>query len=390
MPRRRAVVLVLDGVGAGALPDASGYGDENTNSLCNTADAVDGLRLPNLACMGLGNIVPIRGVPPVDDPSAAHGRMRELSAGKDSTTGHWELMGVVVERPFPTYPEGFGDALLREFAERIGRGVLGGRPASGTQIIRELGAEHVATGRPIVYTSADSVFQIAAHEEVVSVGELYDWCGQAREMLVGDNGVARVIARPFTGSAPHFTRTPRRRDFALPPPAATQLDVAIANGLDVHGVGKIDDLFAGRGVTDCRHVADNAEALAALCSLLGRDFDGIAFANFNETDSRYGHRNDVAGYAGALESFDAMLPELGAALGPGDLLVITADHGCDPTTPGTDHTREYVPVLARGPEWIGTGDLGTRDSLTDVAATIARHLDIPQVGPGTALVARGS
>ncbi|MBD3173653.1 MAG: phosphopentomutase [Armatimonadia bacterium] len=380
----RAVLIVLDGVGCGALPDAHRYGDEGANSLANTAQAVGGLELPNLAHMGLGNITSIAGVEPATSPSAAHGKMAERSAGKDTTSGHWELVGLVVDQPFPTYPDGFPDEVIGPFEEAIGRGILGNRPASGTEIIEELGPEHLATGKPIVYTSADSVFQIAVHEDVAPVETLYDWCRAARGILRGEHAVGRVIARPFVGEPGAFRRTEHRRDFSVQPHGPTLLDSIVDAGMRVSGIGKIDDIFGGRGVSDCVHTRDNAHGIELLLERMGEAFDGLIFINLIETDSRWGHRNDPEGYARSLEEFDHALPRLLAAAAS-DLLIVTSDHGVDPTTETTDHSREYVPILAAGPN-VNTGSVGTRDSFADVAATVAQWLDLPPVGPGTSIL----
>jgi phosphopentomutase len=378
------VLIVLDGVGCGALPDAHRYGDEGSNSLANTAQAVGGLELPNLATMGLGNITSIAGVEPVTSPSAAHGKMAEHSAGKDTTSGHWELAGLVVDQPFPTYPDGFPDDVIRPFEEAIGREILGNRPASGTEIIEDLGPEHLATGKPIVYTSADSVFQIAVHEDVAPVETLYDWCSAARGILRGEHAVGRVIARPFVGEPGAFRRTEHRRDFSVQPHGPTLLDSIVDAGMRVSGIGKIDDIFGGRGVSDCVHTRDNAHGIELLLERMGEAFDGLIFINLIETDSRWGHRNDPEGYARSLEEFDHALPRLLAAAAS-DLLIITSDHGVDPTTESTDHSREYVPILAAGPN-VNAGSVGTRDSFADVAATVAQWLDLPPVGPGTSIL----
>jgi phosphopentomutase len=378
------VLIVLDGVGCGALPDAHRYGDEGSNSLANTAQAVGGLELPNLATMGLGNITSIAGVEPVTSPSAAHGKMAERSAGKDTTSGHWELAGLVVDQPFPTYPDGFPDDVIRPFEEAIGREILGNRPASGTEIIEDLGPEHLATSKPIVYTSADSVFQIAVHEDVAPVETLYDWCSAARGILRGEHAVGRVIARPFVGEPGAFRRTEHRRDFSVQPHGPTLLDSIVDAGMRVSGIGKIDDIFGGRGVSDCVHTRDNAHGIELLLERMGEAFDGLIFINLIETDSRWGHRNDPEGYARSLEEFDHALPRLLAAAAS-DLLIITSDHGVDPTTESTDHSREYVPILAAGPN-VNAGSVGTRDSFADVAATVAQWLDLPPVGPGTSIL----
>lgn len=380
----RAVLIVIDALGVGEMPDAALYGDIGSNSLGNTARAVGGLRLPNLGRLGLGCITEVEGVPPVAEPCALWGRMSERAPGKDTTVGHWELAGLVISRPFPTYPGGFPSEVLGEFERRIGRVALGNRPASGTAVLDELGPEHLATGCPIVYTSADSVFQIAAHESLVPIERLYEWCAEARAILVGEHAVARVIARPFEGEPGSFRRTPRRRDFALPPTGETVLDRIVASGLEVRGVGKIDDVFADRGVTSCVHTRDNAEGIERILEALAEPWEGLLFANLVDTDMRWGHRNDPAGYARALEEIDERVPELLAAAG-GDLLLLTGDHGCDPTTPSTDHSREYVPILAVTPD-ARRGPLGTRETFADVAATVSEWLGLATFGPGTSLL----
>ncbi len=373
----RVLIIVLDSVGVGDAPDANEFGDEGSNTLANTARAVGGLSLPHLERLGLGNLTTIEGVPPRADTQGAYGRMREVSRGKDTTTGHWELMGVPLDSPFPTYPNGFPPELIEAFEARIGRKVLGNRVASGTQIIEALGAEHVASGRPIVYTSADSVFQIAAHIDVISVDDLYAMCMLARELLVGKHAVGRVIARPFTGSPGEFVRTADRKDFSLEPPAPTLLDQAVGAGLQVHAIGKIVDIFAGRGVTHSTHTANNMEGVdQALAHLRGLNGRGIVFANCVDFDALWGHRNDPVGYARGLEAFDARVPELIAALGEHDALVIVADHGCDPTTPSTDHSRELVPLLICGPRIQPGVDLGVRPTFADLGATVADALHI--------------
>lgn len=377
MDIRRVILIVLDSVGIGEAPDAARYGDEGSNTLANTARAVGGLHLPNLARLGLGKLAPIPGVPDEPHPQGAYGIMQEQSAGKDTTTGHWEIAGLILDRPFPTYPEGFPPEVIRPFEEAVGRRVLGNKPASGTAIIEELGEEHMKTGRPIVYTSADSVFQIAAHEEVISREELYRMCAVAREILQGEHAVGRVIARPFTGRPGAFRRTDGRKDFSLPPPRPTVLDLLAAKGVHVHGVGKINDIFAGRGIQTAVPTRDNMDTvdktLEAMRSLEG---PAMIFANCVDFDSVYGHRNDAPGYARALEAFDARVPELLAALQEGDLLILTADHGCDPTTPSTDHSRERVPLLVTG-FGIRPAALGLRQTYADVAATVADLFGCP-------------
>lgn len=373
MPRfRRIILMVLDSVGIGALPDACDYGDTGCNTIANTAAVVKGLRLPNMETLGLGNIAPIMGVAPATTPQAAHGKMAMRSAGKDTTTGHWELAGLILERPFPTYPHGFPPDLIEQFERAIGKPVLGNKPASGTVIINELGDEHLRTGYPIVYTSADSVFQIAAHEEVLPIDELYGYCLIAREMLRGEHAVGRVIARPFTGTPGQFQRTERRHDYSLPPVGSTVLDVLQDSGLEVIGVGKIKDIFTGRGVTRNIKAKNNQQALEGTLQALALDLPGLVFVNLIDFDMIYGHRNDAQGYAAALEAFDAEIPRLRQALQKDDLLVITADHGCDPTTTGTDHSREYVPLLVCA-EGVNPVDLGTRETFADCAATIAEN-----------------
>lgn len=375
-------VVVADSVGIGALPDAARYGDEGSNTLGNTAAAVGGLRLPTLQSLGLGNILPLAGVPPAAAPVAAYGRMAEQAPGKDTTTGHWELMGLPLSRPFPVYPQGFPPDLIALFEKEIGRKVLGNKVASGTAIIEELGREHLETGSPIVYTSADSVFQVAAHEDVIPVEELYRICSVARRLLSGEHAVGRVIARPFVGKPGSFRRTANRRDFSLPPPGPTVLAKALEAGKRVLGIGKIGDIFAGQGLTAVRHTTCNSEGLAATAEALAEGKWDLVFTNLVDFDMLFGHRNDIRGYARAVEELDAGLPELLAALGPADVLFLTADHGCDPTTPSTDHSREYVPLLVYGPR-VRSQSLGTRDTFADLGATVAESLGVPWQGPGT-------
>jgi len=371
MTIRRVILIVLDSVGVGALPDAAAYGDEGSNTLGNTARAVGGLRLPHLGALGLGHTTAVLGVPPAERPRGAYGRMAEASQGKDTTVGHWELAGVISPRPLPTYPQGFPAELVAEYERRIGRPVLGNKPASGTAIIAELGAEHVRTGRPIVYTSADSVFQVAAHEAVIPVPELYRICTLARELLQGEHAVGRVIARPFVGEVGAFTRTANRRDWSLLPPEETVLDRLVAAGYAVQAVGKIEDIFAGRGITAAEHTQDNMHGVDVTLEFMARPDAGLIWTNLVDFDMRWGHRNDAAAYARGLEAFDVRLPEILSAMRPDDLLLLTADHGCDPTTASTDHSREHVPLLLCG-EAVRPGvDLGTRATFADVAATLA-------------------
>lgn len=377
----RAIVIVLDGVGVGQAPDAADYGDEGANCLANCARAVGGLALPTLGSLGLGNLTEIAGTPP-QPPQGACGRLIERSAGKDSTTGHWELMGIVLDHPMPTYPNGFPVELVQRFEAAIGRHVLGNKPASGTAIIEELGAEHLRTGSPILYTSADSVFQLAAHEEVIPVPELYRMCEIARGLLTGENAVGRVIARPFSGVPGAFARTPRRHDFSLPPPAPTLLDALKGSGREVVGIGKIEDLFAGHGLTSSNHTATNAEAQDATLEQLSRPIDGLLFVNLVECDQNFGHRRNPAGYAETLEKFDTWLPSALAKLGDGDALFITGDHGTDPTWRGTDHTRESVPILAVGNPVRPGVNLGARWSFADLGATLADAFGLPPLANG--------
>jgi phosphopentomutase len=373
---RKALVIVLDGVGVGALPDAGEYGDQGSNTLANLAEAVGGLNLPNLERFGLGNIIPIRGVAPCPKPAASFGKMAEASPGKDSTSGHWEMMGLVLEKPFPTYPHGFPPEVIGAFERAIGRGTLGNFAASGTEIIKQLGDEHVATGKPIVYTSADSVFQIAAHEDVIPVEELYHMCRTARDLLTGKHAVGRVIARPFTGASGAYTRTPRRRDFSLCPPRETLLDLLVARGKTTLSVGKVDYLFAKRGFTGQVHAPSNADIIANIVDQAGRAIDGLVFANLVDFDMLWGHRNDVQGFRGGLEEFDLGLPVIAAALGPEDVLIVTADHGNDPTTASTDHSREHVPLLVYGRSLEPGIDLGVRASFADLGATVGEMFGI--------------
>ena len=382
--RRRAIILVLDGVGVGAAPDAAEYGDAGSDTLGNLARALGGLALPNLAEAGLGNIAAIDGVEPTATPRGAWGRMRPASAGKDSTTGHWEIAGIHLVRPFPTYPGGFPAELLDAFARATGRGVIGNVAASGTEIIARLGQEHEATGKWIVYTSADSVFQVAAHEGVVPLEELYGACEAARSLLAFPHDVSRVIARPFVGRVGQYARTANRRDYALAPPEETLLDDLAAAGVPRAGVGKVDDLFAGRSLR-ARHTQANGEGIAAILEWLQGEQGGLLFANLVDFDTLYGHRNDPAGFERALREFDDALPELGAALREDDLLFITADHGNDPTTSSTDHAREFVPLLVLG-DAVHPVSLGERGTFSDLGATVAEWLNVGFRGRGTSFL----
>ena len=385
---RRAVILVLDGVGVGEAPDAATYGDVGSDTLghvCALASAAGDFALPNLARLGLGRVRPLAGVAAAPAPAAAWGRMHPRSAGKDSTTGHWEIAGVELARPFPTYPQGFPPAVVEAFARATGRPVIGNVVGSGTAIIDRYGAEHLRTGAWILYTSADSVFQIAAHEGVVPLDELYAACERARALLVAPHDVSRVIARPFVGEPGAWRRTANRRDYSLAPPAETLLDALAAAGVARDGVGKVDDLFAGRALAS-RHTASNAEGIRALGEWLAGPADGLLFANLVDFDTQFGHRNDPAGFAGALREIDAALPSLEALLREDDLLFITADHGNDPTTPSTDHARESVPLLVRGPR-VRPVDVGARDTFADLGATVAEWLGVSFRGSGRSFLA---
>ncbi len=384
MPRR-AIVLVLDGVGAGELPDAAAYGDAGSDTLGHVA-ASRPLHLPTLAALGLPLAAFLPGVPAPSRPRAAWGRMAEQSPGKDSVTGHWELMGLVLDQPFPTFPDGFPAPLIAAFSARIGRPVLGNVVASGTAIIDQLGAAHQRTGHPIVYTSADSVFQIAAHEEVVPIGQLYAWCEAAYDLAVSGAGIGRVIARPFTGPPGGYQRTSRRHDYAMPPPRDTLLDVLSAAGVTVTAIGKIGDLFAGRGITTSRPTSSDADGLDALEAALDDRRPGFVFVNLVDFDSTFGHRNDVAGFAANLERFDARLAAILERLGDGDLLAITADHGNDPATPSTDHSREHVPLLVLGPGLTPGVPLGVRATFADLGQTLAQWFGVPPLAGGTSFL----
>ncbi len=377
---RRALLLVLDGVGIGPAPDTDAYGDTGSHTLGNLARQQGGLTLPNLQALGLGCIAPLEGVPPEPAPRAAWGDALPNSAGKDSTTGHWELAGVQLARAFPTYPNGFPPEVLEPFIAATGRGVLANSVASGTAVIADFAGQQRDTGQWIVYTSADSVFQIAAHEEWIPLSELYRACEIAREQLVPPHDVSRVIARPFTGSDGGYVRTANRRDYSLPSPEPTLLDQLAAAGVPRHGVGKVDDLFAGRNLASV-HTGNNEHGVRELLNWLESAGHGFCFANLVDFDSLYGHRNDGPGFADALIAFDALLPRLLAALREDDLLIITADHGNDPTTPSTDHSRERVPVLVAGPR-VQPAPIGTRDTFADVGASIAEWFDLSWRGRG--------
>ena len=374
MREPRAIVLVLDSVGAGELPDAEEYGDQGSNTLRNTAAAAGGLTMPHLGAMGLGNITDIAGVPPTDGPTASWGKNAEASAGKDTTTGHWEMMGLQLGKAFPTYPDGFPPDVMDAFTALTGLGWLGNYAASGTTIIQELGDEHVATGNPIIYTSADSVFQVAAHEDIIPIDRLYEICEIARtQVCVGEHAVGRIIARPFVGpdAAGVYQRTHRRRDFAIEPTEPTVLDRLLEAGILSYGIGKIGEIFAWRGICESPHSENNMHGLDNLLARITDDSDnGFVFANLVDFDMIWGHRNDFDGYARGLEAVDARIPELLDAMIDGDLLVITADHGCDPTTDSTDHTREYTPLIAKVKGVDVGAELGIRSTFSDIGETV--------------------
>src|SRR5437764_3851326 len=380
---QRAILVVLDGVGAGANPDTHAYGDDGASSLEHCAQAVGGLTLPNLGSIGLGNITPILGTPPTADARGAYGRMAEAAAGKDSTTGHWEMTGVVLQRPLPTYPNGFPADLVEAFEKAIGHKVIGNKVASGTEIIQELGEEHLRTGSPILYTSADSVFQIAAHQEVIPLEELYHICEIARHMLTGEHVIGRVIARPFIGTPGHFKRTEHRRDFSLAPVGTTLLDLLKASGKDVIGIGKIEDLFAGRGLTESDHTETNRDGMAATLTWLERNFHGLLFVNLVEFDMLWGHRRDSEGYAQALRDVDNWFAQVQQVMRPGDAIFFTADHGVDPTYRGTDHTREHVPLLGYGEPVRAGANLGVRPTFADLGQTLAQAFEAGSLAAGT-------
>ena len=373
-PFERVVWIVLDSVGIGAMPDAASYGDVGSDTLGNVAKQHP-LLLPTLTRLGLSNIKPLAGLSAVDNPAGAYGRCALASPGKDTTTGHWEMAGIVLDNPFPVYPHGFPPEIMQAFEAKIGRQTLGNKAASGTEIITELGDEHIKTGRPIVYTSADSVFQVAAHESVIPLEELYRICLTAREILQGPNRVGRVIARPFIGEPGHFTRTANRKDFAVPPPPGMLLDKLSERNVPVYAVGKISDIFLGRGVSRSVKTKDNADGMQKTVAAMSEQSDGLIFVNLVDFDQLFGHRNNVSGYGGALEAVDAWLPSL--PLKDRDLLILTADHGCDPTTPSTDHSREYTPLLAYGNRVQAGINLGTRATLADIGKTVGENFGAP-------------
>jgi phosphopentomutase len=372
MPFRRVIWIVLDSVGVGEMPDAADYGDTGSNTLGNIARQRP-MRLPNFEVLGLGRIAPLSGIAPAPEPAGSFGRCALASPGKDTTTGHWEMVGIHLEKPFPLFPKGFPREILDQIENRIGRGTLGNCAASGTEIIEKLGEEHMRTGSPIVYTSADSVFQIAMHEEVIPLWEQYKICETARDLLRGPYEVGRVIARPFVGEAGAFSRTSNRHDYAVPPPKGMLLDQLDEHGVEVFSVGKIFDVFLGRGIRQHEKTKTNADGMQKTLEAMAAVPAGLIFVNLVDFDMLYGHRNDVEGYARALEEVDAWVPSLRERLDPEDLLIFTADHGCDPTTPSTDHSREYVPLLATGPRVRPGKDLGTRSTLSDIGQTVAEN-----------------
>ncbi len=375
MSFRRVIWIVLDSVGIGEMPDAAAYGDAGSDTLGHLA-AARPLRLPNLCRLGLANIRPLAGLAPDPVPVACFGRCALASPGKDTTSGHWEMAGIHLASPFPLYPRGFPQEILDEFERRIGRCALGNVPASGTEIIRELGAEHMRTGSPIVYTSADSVFQVAAHEDVIPLWELYKICETAREILRGPHQVGRVIARPFVGEPGSFTRTANRKDFAVPPPRGMLLDRLEERGVPAASVGKIFEVFLGRGIGEHEKTRDNADGMAKTLDMMEREHVGLIWVNLVDFDQVFGHRNDIEGYAAALEEVDAWLPKLLGRMRDDDLLILTADHGCDPATASTDHSREYVPLLVYGPRARRGVDLGTRSTLADIGQTVAENFGV--------------
>ncbi|AJA47997.1 phosphopentomutase [Clostridium pasteurianum DSM 525 = ATCC 6013] len=372
----RVILVVLDSVGIGEMSDSKLYGDDGSNTLGNIGKSIGGLKLPNMEKLGLGNINSIEGVKRIHDPIGNFGKCAELSNGKDTVTGHWEISGVVLKKPLKTYPEGFPIEIIREFQNKIGRKILGNKVASGTEIIKELGEEHVKTGYPIIYTSADSVFQIAAHEEVIPLSKLYDMCKIARNMFTGENLVGRIIARPFLGIKGNYTRTSNRRDFALDPFDKTMLDYIEEDKLSVMAVGKIEDIFNGKGITEAVHIKNNNEGIDKTIEYMKSEKNGLIFTNLVDFDMLYGHRNDIKGYADALMKFDKRLPEIMEVMKKEDVLIITADHGCDPTTRSTDHSREYIPLLVYGKSIKNSVNIGMRQCFCDIGKTVLDILKI--------------
>ena len=374
---RRVILIVLDSVGIGELPDADMYGDSGSNTLGSLVRNVKDFKLENLEALGLGNIDRSIGLQIAENPRGSFGRAKEVSPGKDTTTGHWEIAGVTLPQPFPTFPEGFPKELVEAFERAIGVKTLGNEAASGTEIIARPGDKHVETGYPIIYTSADSVFQIAAHEEVIPLQKLYEICEKARALLKDEYAVGRVIARPFLGKSGSYKRTSNRRDFSLKPIKKTMLDIIVENGMNVAAVGKIEDIFAGAGISEAVHTKDNMDVVDKTLEYMSEDKTGLIFSNLVDFDMLYGHRNDAEGYAGALMAFDDRLPEIFAAMKDSDVLIITADHGCDPTTDSTDHSREYIPILVYGRHVRQGTDIGTREGFSDIGATVLDLLELP-------------
>ncbi|WP_334292077.1 phosphopentomutase [Defluviitalea phaphyphila] len=380
---KRIIWIILDSVGMGEMPDADKFGDVGSNTIANVSKKVGGLNIPNLVQLGLGNIEGMKEIEKIDNPLGCYGRFAEMSNGKDTVTGHWEMAGIYSKKPFPTYPNGFPKEIIDAFEKAIGTKILGNKPASGTVILDELGEEHIKTGYPIVYTSADSVFQIAAHEEIIPIERLYEICSIARKILTGDHAVARVIARPFIGKkAGEFTRTPNRRDYAIKPPHDTILDKVKAKGLDVIAVGKIEDIFSGRGITEAIHTTDNMDGVDKTIEYMKQNNEGIIFTNLVDFDMKWGHRNNYRAYAKGLEDFDKRLLEILNTMKDTDVLMINADHGCDPTTPSTDHSREYVPFIAYGKGLKQNIDLKTRKSFADIGQTIGEILGTEKIKHG--------
>ena len=382
---RRIFLIVLDSVGIGEMPDAGVFGDEGSNTL-KAASKSRYFSMPNMRRLGLFNIEGVDIGEPKTAPLGAFARMTESSKGKDTTIGHWEIAGIISPVPLPTYPNGFPEEIIEEFAQKTGRGVLCNKPYSGTEVIKDYGEEHMRTGDLIVYTSADSVFQVAAHEDVVPVETLYEYCQMARDMLVGEHGVGRVIARPFEGAPGNFKRTPRRHDFSLEPPSVTMLDQLKDSGREVLGVGKIYDIFAGKSITDSVRTTGNADGIEKTLAYMEREFEGLCFVNLVDYDMLYGHRNDVEGYAKALAYFDERLPEILGKLKDEDILMITADHGCDPSTPSTDHSREYTPLVMYGKAVPAGRNFGTRPTFADIGATVLEYFGIKQKIAGESLL----
>ena len=378
----RVILVVLDSAGVGEMEDAYLFGDEGSDTIGNISLKFGGINLPNMEKMGLGNINGIKGLKNVINPNGAFGKCKEKSMGKDTVTGHWEISGVVLEKPLKTYPNGFSKEIIEEYEKKIGREIIGNKVASGTEIIESLGEEHVKTGKPIVYTSADSVFQVAAHEDVIPLPELYRICAIAREMLSGDSLVGRVIARPFIGKAGEFKRTSNRRDFAIDPPGKTMLDYIKEKGLSVGAVGKIEDIYNKRGITKALHIKNNMDGVDKTLEYIKENEKGLIFTNLVDFDMLFGHRNDAEGYKDALEAFDKRLPEIINAMNKEDVIIITADHGCDPTTPSTDHSREYIPVLVYGESIKENINIGIRNSFTDIGKSILELLKIENQIPG--------